>query len=278
MTNSSRFLLRFLLLFLIGGRISAEDSVRYSCASCGEMMERWLVRKYLNDGVWYHEAHLRICPRCAALPACASCNNAASYDHGDGRWFCRDCRMRKVFDQKTGREIFEETRRYLKERFGISTDHKIYFSLENMDFMDQITNSYSKHSIGYWSPVQTKVSYGNGIEYRSPKVFRIRIISGLSPEYLASVVAHELTHDWSWEPLGQLRNFEQIVEGVARYVEWLYLKSRGKHKMAMWHVENVPDPVYGNGFRKIRELLKDSSDATEWLPLLKKLNGSPEGI
>ncbi len=41
--------------------------------------------------------------------------------------------------------------------------------------------------------------------------------------------------------------------------------------MAMWHVENIPEKVYGTGFRRIRELLKDSTNAAEWLPLLKKL-------
>ena len=272
MMNSGRCRLFFFFMMFLMCNVIFADSVRYSCASCGEMMDRWRTRPRLTDGWWYHDGYLKLCAICVKRPACSSCNNAADYDHGDGRWFCRACRAQKVFDQKTAQKIFDETRQYLKKQFGISTDHKIYFSLENKDFMDQIKNSYSKHgAFGYWSPLQIKLTDRNGIEYKSPKVFRIRVISGLSPEYLASVIAHELTHDWSWEPLGKLHKFEQIVEGLARYVEWLYLKSKGEHKMAMWHVENIPEKVYGTGFRRIRELLKDSTNAAEWLPLLKKL-------
>jgi len=249
------------------------ESVRYSCSSCGEMTGLWWERKRLVDGWWYREPNLKLCPLCAKKPMCVSCGRAADCNHGDGRWFCRKCYDQKVFDQEEGKKIFEATRKFLKDNFGKHTSHKIYFSLEDKEYMDQISTNYAPRAIGYWSPLGSggKIRYTSGVEYDRPKVFRIRVLSGLSPVYLASVIAHELTHDWAWEHLGELQKYEQLNEGLARYVEWLYLKAQGENKMAMEHVENVPDLVYGAGFRKIHAALNGKKDISAQLPIIKNI-------
>ena len=48
----------------------------------------------------------------------------------------------------------------------------------------------------------------------------------------------------------------QIREGFAEFVAWLYAKTE-KLDRVPWRIEQNTDPVYGDGFRRVRDLMGD---------------------
>lgn len=239
------------------------DSVKYQCNNCRNYVASWWTWNVCVDS---SEFKVNLCSVCTKLPKCSECyGRVAVYQHIDKRYFCKECKSRGIFSKVQGQKIFDNTRKFLKEKWGIYTDHKIYFSLEDADFMKQFSNNYSNNWLGYFSPLGSggKIRYRSGVEYDRPKAFRIRVMSGLSPKKLASVIAHELTHDWIWECVPQILKFERLNEGMATFIQWRYLKETGEHNMAK-HQENRADLVYGAGFRLMQQIMENSKNADEF--------------
>jgi len=250
----------------------AADSVKYQCNNCREYVARWWTWNVCVDSL---EFKINLCSVCTKLPKCSECYGRVSeYQHIDKRYFCKECKVKGVFAKTQGQKIFDSTRKFLKERWGIYTDHKIYFSLEDADFMKQFSNNYSNNWLGYFSPLGSggKIRYSSGVEYDRPKVFRIRVMSGLSPKKLASIIAHELTHDWVWECVPQILKFERLNEGMATFIQWLYLKEIGECNMAK-RQESCADLVYGAGFRQMQQIMINCKNAKDFkVVLLKQSN------
>lgn len=256
-----------LFIVLLTACAVCADSVKYQCNHCRKYVGQWWNWRGQQDSLQFA---IKLCAYCTRLPKCSECYaRVGVYQHEDKRYFCQSCRQRGVFEQQQGKLIFEQTRKYLKDTWGIHTDHKIYFSLEDADFMKQFFNSYSQNWIGYFSPLGSggKIIYSSGVEYDRPKAFRIRVMSGLSPKKLASVIAHELTHDWIWEYVPEVRNYERLNEGMAVYVQWLYLKKTGEENMAKQQ-ENRADLVYGAGFRQMQEIMAKCKNADSFKKVL----------
>ena len=243
------------------------DSVRYQCNNCKKYTGKWWIWNVVAGN---REFKVKLCENCTKLPKCSECyGRVASYQHADKRYFCPQCHKEGIFDKKKGQQIFDETRKFLKEKWGIYTEHKIYFSLEDCDYMKQFSNGYSGNLIGYFSPLGSgkKIRYFSGVEYNHPEVFRIRVLSGMSAVKLAGVIAHELTHDWVWEVVPQIQKYEQLNEGIATYIQWLYLKHTGNHNMAK-HQANRTDLVYGAGFRQMQQIMHSSVNAEDFKNIL----------
>lgn len=252
----------FVAVMLIIGNVFS-DTVKYQCNNCRNYAGQWWNWKALVNGAVYQ---IKLCGICTKLPKCSECyGRVAVYQHADKRFFCQECRQQGVFDQKQAQQIFDATRKYMKECWNIFTDHKIYFSLEDADFMKQFSNSYSNNPNGYFSPLGSggKIRYRSGVEYDRPKAFRIRVMSGLPPQSLAGVIAHELVHDWVWEYVPQIIKYEQLNEGFAVYMQWLFLKNTGAEQLAIQQ-ENRSDPVYGAGFRQMQQLMAECRNADDF--------------
>ena len=69
------------------------------------------------------------------------------------------------------------------------------------------------------------------------------------------VMAHELAHDWMTAFYPGIRE-DWIKEGFAEYIAWRYNRYKKRNKLNI-RVENNTDPVYGEGFRRIRKIAQN---------------------
>jgi len=225
------------------------------CHACGEPMSQWLEL----EGLCY-------CHPCADDHRCDACNHPGPMVAlRDGRRICTTCWQTAVVDQEDAEQLFRMVRRRMKRDLDLSTDHDIEFRLVGRDELDSLTNGRaSGHELGYYQyQAETTTTYlttrdRQGREEkrvageRTEEKFRIFILYGLPEKRLMEVAAHELAHDWMHANLPKIKApiFE---EGFAEYVAWLVDESFG-HAGLMRRIEENTDPVYGDGFKMMRNL------------------------
>ena len=66
----------------------------------------------------------------------------------------------------------------------------------------------------------------------------------------------------------------QIREGFAEFVSWMYTKSAKLDRLP-WRIEQNTDSVYGDGFRKVRDLMGNAKTASEWKKILLNVCPAP---
>jgi len=171
-------------------------------------------------------------------------SDTASWALGDGRVLCEECNSKAVFDLKTANRLFKEMREFLKSEFGIYIDHSIELRLVRTDQLEQLGTEKS-----------TKGRRRGLFECKSQcNYYTIYMLYGLTENAFQAVAAHEYTHAWQSEncPPDQT---ELLTEGLARWVEYQVYKKIGDFHAAKM-IETDNDPVYGKGFKKIREIVR----------------------
>ena len=74
--------------------------------------------------------------------------------------------------------------------------------------------------------------------------------------------------DWMAENLPHIDD-PQLREGFAEFVAWAYAKSEKLDRIP-WRMEYNTDEVYGDGFRKVRDMMGDARTASKWKEILLK--------
>lgn len=98
----------------------------------------------------------------------------------------------------------------------------------------------------------------------------IYILKSLSKTCYASVLAHEMLHLWQYKH--GLNPRKDICEGFCNLGSYEILKSIGT-EVALSRIislEKDPDPIYGDGFRKVKKVL----DSGGWPAVIKKIIGT----
>ncbi|WP_326852962.1 protein DA1 [Actinocrinis sp.] len=92
-------------------------------------------------------------------------------------------------------------------------------------------------------------------EYVADHVVSITIVKGLVRRQFGATVVHECMHAWlvqnAFPPLS-----DRICEGLCQAMAYRYLREhRGepRAKLLMERLRDDPDPIYGDGFRMIRD-------------------------
>jgi len=67
--------------------------------------------------------------------------------------------------------------------------------------------------------------------------------------------AHEIAHDWMKHNAPQVQS-EMLREGFAEYVASLVNQTEGRSELNR-RMEHNPDPVYGAGYRAVRDAVKE---------------------
>ena len=219
--------------------------------------------------------NLFLCDYCKSLPACASCQmplDKLAKNLGDGRSICRDCARDAVFTQDEMNSVMKNLRKTLADKFKMSTDHEIKYELCNRTVLKKESSGDGENELGLFVFHRNTLTFFNH-PIRSKDEFRILILTGLAPDYFRGVAAHELAHDWMQENLPHIDE-PQIREGFAEFVSWAYAKEE-KLTRVPWRMEQNTDPVYGDGFRKVRDMMGDARTASEWKKILLKACPAP---
>ncbi len=103
---------------------------------------------------------------------------------------------------------------------------------------------------------------GAAIRTRAPhpgvmdaKIRGVALLIGLPPTLFEGVVAHELGHVWTWvHSIFHLPDWAE--EGFCNLLQYRYYGYLGTTEARYYQqgLERSPDPVYGEGFRRVRAL------------------------
>ena len=168
-------------------------------------------------------------------------------------------------DYDTLLRVAEEVRKTMRERLGLSTNHKIIYKIVGRNGLSgKNTHGQAGSELGLYKFEQTIETYTlTKTDYlgrktttkerrEQPATHTIYLLYGLPKDKLIEVAAHELAHDWMQEHLPKISDLT-LKEGWAEYaaslVNYLYGHSRRNMRMKL-----NKNPVYGGGFRKLYKI------------------------
>ena len=233
-------------------------------------------RRSFNGGIYAADHSYFACPDCMKLPRCFACTIPVRGGKKlrDGRNICPRCLKSAVTDLAGALQIFRQVRSILQQQFGIGTKHRITFSLVNLHTLHRLSANSSSRKGRNTSPPPGVTVTEQGLfrfdgiirEYTQRNSFRektvrrevtdakysIYVLDHLPRERMEYVIAHELAHDYLSEYFPGIR-LPWVQEGFAEYTGYLYNKYCRRDSLNL-RMEKSPDPVYGEGFRKIRAI------------------------
>lgn len=204
------------------------------------------------------------CPDCLRKPRCFSCQiPTGGRKLHDGRVICPTCSKTAVYNENTARKHFQSVRNDLKYKLGLGTSHPIQFYLIDQETLhkksrnqsDVVTEQGLFEYLAELEKVVTRNLLGRKVsekEEKTSELFNIYVLNGLPRERMEYVMAHELGHDWLVTHFPGIRDM-QVKEGFAEYVGWLYNKLHNRDYLNK-RIEANTDPVYGQGFRMIKDI------------------------
>ena len=190
----------------------------------------------------------------------------------DGRLYCSLCINQNVTSEKQAKQIFSQVRKELKNKLGIFTEHQINFHLISCQEMEKLSDKQTHKELGLYRNTTVLETNVNSDKTKIiTEQHDIYILYGLPLEKFCMVAAHELGHDWMIEHVGRTDKME-ISEGWAELLAYRYAQQKsGRYKIAVLDIENNQDPVYGGGFRWIREKLTNVRNPEHIIFILKEL-------
>ena len=211
-----------------------------------------------------------ICEYCKELPSCAACQmplDKFAKELDDGRSLCRSCAREAIFSQSEAESLMTQLRQTLADKFKMGTDHAIKFELCNRTELKKESQGDGERELGLFIFNHSTLTFF-GRPIRNKEDYRILILNGQPPDFFRSVGAHELAHDWMEENLPHIDD-PQIREGFAEFVAWAFAKSEKLDRIP-WRMEYNTDEIYGDGFRKVRDMMGDARTASKWKNILLK--------
>ena len=226
------------------------------CSVCGRRTSSWTTPA---DGSFL------ACPDCMRKPRCFICETPTDEEPlDDGRAICPKCRAAAVTDPDEAERVFRAVRDAMRSGMGLATDHRIAFSLVDRPTLHRKAKGISDspnelglfvQNVTYRTRERRSASDGRVLSRKTEKTaekFDVYALDSMPREVLEYVCAHELGHDWQAERYPKITD-PAVKEGFAEYVGWLYNRMRGRHRLNR-RIETNPDPVYGEGFRRIRRI------------------------
>lgn len=224
------------------------------------------------------------CGKCAQFSACDGCGLPSNGSkHLDGREICKSCQLDGVQNNEKAKEIYLNVKSILTTKFKMETTEDLPLTLIDKDELLKIKGSASPTERGFYRQKESqnfkKLLDDKGKEISKEKVSttiddrHIFILSFLPVNHFRNVVAHELTHNWHMNHYPQLDN-KVIEEGLAEYVAYLLNVDEKDTDLMQRKIDNK-DPIYGDGFRLVKEW--DKGRGIEDIKVkLKELYGAPK--
>ncbi len=246
------------------------NHVAFRCALCGEIINGEYFEDFWGNKV--HAEHKGVVPQCEYCRRFLSdktSNGWTRYD--DGRLVCGFCAESAIKDISTAQAIMTELQRTLKGAGIETTDQDIPLYLVNKHAMKDLAAGFHADPLGFANLEQT--SYVGGlVKDRSMKIY---MMTNLPRFEFISALAHELMHTWLFVYADPDID-PAMREGTCNYAGYLALQSY-RDRDAQFVVNNMlsdPDPIYGDGFRKVKSYV-DSHGFAAWLKYLKKHTEPP---
>jgi len=243
------------------------DSIAPHCSLCGGIIQQ----QYIEDfwGNPYHSYHQKDHPQCWYCGRFISAElTGGGCLESNNQVICTLCLEESIDEMHTARQIVDRVQTQL-EKFGIITREAVLdLRLSSWNDLKQLTRTASKNHTGF---TESEVVYYN--DKKLNEKFKIYILNNLPTYHFIATAAHELMHVWQ-HLYGSDTNRLQVVEGSCNYAAYLVLNSYGDKK-AQYMIESMmkdQSPVYGDGFRFIKDYVHEFGRDNWLLQLRKGLN------
>ena len=220
------------------------------CSVC----DKPLTGKYLTDlyGLKYHPHHeneIHRCDNCNMLISQNTTKGGVKYS--DGRYICNICKKKAVTTET------EYTRSLSKIISGLK-NYGLNINLNNVEVHAVDRNKLKNVSDGKYSNSArgyclTTVKESNwGLSSKITKSHSIYVLDKVPPKYIEATLAHELMHVWINENV-EHKLSSKLEEGSCNFIAYTYMKSDYSvdAQNIIKQMKDNPDPIYGDGFRKV---------------------------
>lgn len=240
-----------------------EAKVALRCSVCGEIITgEYLIDHWGNKYHAHHRQEIESCSFCGRLLSDPKAGGGRQFD--TDHHICNACDRDAVVDKATGGRLLNQAR-VLLEKAGIVIDHDhIEFELvSRQELTEQVGRSNTDHfGLIHYEKTTTW-------SLLTEREFTVFLLKGQPSRHFMSVAAHELMHIWLY--LNAPDDGDKIlVEGSCNYAAFLVLQQL-RDEMAGYVIEQLqsdPDPVYGEGFRRVKKLV-DNRGVGFWLEHLR---------
>ncbi|MFC1850021.1 protein DA1 [candidate division CSSED10-310 bacterium] len=174
----------------------------------------------------------------------------------DGRYLCKKCNQAAIFHKNIALHLLGQVKKDLQKLLGLSINQRIQLHLVDINELKRITAGRNTSMQGKFVR-ETKIITVKGIgsEIVEDK-FKIYILYGLPEGLFRAVLAHELTHAWQALHCREAQS-EELKEGTAELVSYLYLKSKGE-VIWMKRIENNEVDLYRESFKRAYQTYKET--------------------
>lgn len=241
---------------------SCYESTLPGCALCEAKLKGKFFMLETPDGP------RRYCPECAALPRCFSCRLPArgGVTLPDGRVCCGECRKTALTDPAGMTALFEETRAKVSSILGSRTPCRLYFLVADRPMLEAKNGGKSIADEKPGTEELGLYSYEKNSQqlFRDDRLVGERVLSERCSVYVLDnlprgrfieTAAHEIAHDWMKHYAPQVES-EVLREGFAEYIASLVNQAGGRPELNR-RMELNPDPVYGGGYRAVRDAVRE---------------------
>lgn len=247
-------------------------SVALRCALCNQIIRGEYIQDFWGNA--YHKYHQ------GEAPCCDSCSRFISPDitgggvrYDDGRYICAICHKTSVTDIDVIMGLIDEIAGHLAD-MGMDIDYKgLEVHLIGQDQMKDLAGQASNGLRGF-----TDYSHDWRIFKRTGnRKLNVYFLYGMPRMELISTIAHELTHIYQFNN-GRFHNDRTFAEGSCNYAAYVVL-SRYPGKNAEFFrnaMMNETDPVYGEGFRRVKRFA-EAEGTGAWLERLRSKDDLPRG-
>lgn len=211
--------------------------------------------KYLIDpwGQYSHLVHQRQriqqCHCCSRVIGAKTSNGGIQY--GDGRIICGICKITEITDSQ---QIKHAKGLVIEQLMAVGLDYipnYIAVSLADRRLLNTRLGVHQKtNSYGFTKTLKKEHPTLGPIMEHS-----IFILYGLPRLFFLGVLAHELLHVWLNER--QIKLPEKEMEGFCNLGTYAIYQQNGTPlaNLLLERLQNDPDPIYGDGFRKMQKRL-----------------------
>ncbi len=255
-------------------KISTLETLAITCIHCGKP----ITGKYVKDywGNVYHAGHLRQALRCFYCGRLISKGlTGGGKTYRDGRIICGLCMKSAIDDPAATGPILEDVRSRLK-RYGITVKGNFAEThLLDRGGLAKVSGRRAARSEEAGFTKLEKKTVNGRLASFSMQIF---ILKGLPETHFIATAAHELMHVWQ-HLFAVPNNDPALREGSCNYAAYLILRELsgetarkpGRSDEANYIIEtffNIKDRIYGKGFLKVYQLVKNRG-ITGWLDYLR---------
>jgi hypothetical protein len=249
-----------------------KDHVALKCSLCDAIVRGEYLQDYWgNSYCKRHDGEAPVCDSCGRFVSEKLTGGGTRYD--DGRFLCNICKPESMTDVDDILEIVYEVAEHMKS-FGMTVDYNgIQVNLVGRDKMQTLSGHHSNGLRGFTDYREDWRVFGKS----QNRKMQMYLLYGMPRMEIINTIAHELAHVWQFNR-GRFKNEREWSEGSCNYAAYLVLGNYPGRDSSFFRTSLMrdADPVYGDGFRRVKTLA-EAEGASTWLRYLTKSADFPKG-